>query len=219
MYVSPMIKAEHQHMYNLSSTPATPDSNRNKQPDTKHTTHNENNNSSTAIIASDLTNSQLHNSDTQSSESSREHHKHRSSRKSSHSHKRSIDKTTITNSDHMDLISAYSPVVDRQRHSSSASSNGPVKAASSPQRQSQERPFGFHHVGAYMSPSKRTQQWAILSPFNRTPESSQHKSGKQTTPSSAKKSLDFSQQQKTTPTSSSMNNSQVNKSVLSANTA
>ena len=95
-----------------------------------------------------------------------------------------------------DLVSAYSPVVDRQRHSSSASSGGPgVRSANSPSRQSIERPHGYHHIGATMSPSKRTQQWAVLSPFNNNNTDSttrNREKGSQTTAQSpAVKNLNF----------------------------
>lgn len=133
---------------------------------------------------------------TQSSDnSSRDYSKarHRSShRKSSHG----ISTEQREAADHQnfyqdDLISAYSPLVDRQRHSSSASSGGPaVRSATSPSRQSVERPYGFHHVGASISPSKRTQQWAIRSPFKRSSgikETLHHN----VSPSAAKKNLSF----------------------------
>lgn len=148
---------------------------------------------------------------TQSSEnSSRGHHSkhnhHRSSRKSSHrhstEHKHSSNdqhpQTPTTTTQHNftkdDLISAYSPIVDRQRHSSSASSSGPaIKSGNSPTRHSMERPYGYHHVGASVSPSKRTQQWAVLhvSPFNRTPDRHHRDNREPATPSSAKKNLNF----------------------------
>ena len=148
---------------------------------------------------------------TQSSDnSSRGHHSkhnhHRSNRKSSHRHSThfkhssaeqltNTPTTTQHNYTKDDLVSAYSPIVDRQRHSSSASSSGPaaVRSGASPTRQSMERPYGYHHVGASVSPSKRTQQWAVLhvSPFSRTPERHRCESKDATTPSSAKKNLNF----------------------------
>lgn len=209
-----MLKAEHEHTINMSSTPSLSSNQINNNETSQHylsatgRLHNGISQSSPQHPTTDLSPNQLQHSDTQSSESSREPLpvKPRSQKRTHYHHQRgrSHDKLPASTSQPArhstvckdDLVNAYSPVVDRQRHSSSASSNGPVKiASSSPIRQSQERPFGYHHVGACMSPSKRTQQWAILSPFNRTPEYKQKETAKQITSTSAKKSLDFSPQQ------------------------
>jgi len=125
-------------------------------------------------------------SDTQSSDNSKDMTKQR--KKHSH-HRRDTSATNAANQSISkdNLVSAYSPVVDRQRHSSSASSGGPVPTRSvmSPSKHSLEHPFGYHHVGASVSPSKRTQQWAVLSPFNRSSEIRD----KPKSPNSAKKNL------------------------------
>lgn len=127
-------------------------------------------------------------------------HRHKPSNRKS-THRLSAEQNVTTSQSQTfgkdDLVSAYSPIVDRQRHSSSASSSGQAvikSVGSSPSRQSVERPYGYHHVGASVSPSRRTQQWAVLSPFNRTPESIKRdkEKGSQTAVTAAMKTLNFS---------------------------
>lgn len=205
--MSPMLKAEQHHLVSMSSTPNSPSRHRSSRPRTSDKSKHKK--KVIADTTNDHSSNALPNSDTQSSESSRDAVKHKltkSSYKNTSDRRLAKDSSTVAPTVCKDdLISAYSPIVDRQRHSSSASSSGPTRPTSSPSRQSAERPFGFHHVGACISPSRRSHSSSILSPFKRTPDMSSSKQGrlKPANPSSAKKLLDFSPQQSTSPSCNS----------------
>ena len=185
----------------MSSTPNSPSRHRSSR---SRTSDKSKHKKKAAVDGSnEYSSNTLPNSDTQSSESSREATKHKTAKSSAYKNasdrRLGKDNSTASAVCKDDLISAYSPVVDRQRHSSSASS-GPTRPTSSPSRQSVERPFGFHHVGACISPSRRPHSSVLSSPFKRTPDTAKHSRLKVDNPSSAKKLLDFSSQQSTSPT-------------------
>ncbi|XP_067940769.1 M-phase phosphoprotein 9-like [Watersipora subatra] len=204
---SPMLQAERR--LQQASTNTSPNKQRSRHHNSdkshQHTRQQSNGQQSTKPHSNDLnkqSSPQPLSDATQSSDNSAREYSTR--HRSKHSNKKT---SKCASSDHNetsvhhtvgkdDLITAYSPIVDRQRHSSSASSGGlTYKTSSSPTRQSIDRPFGYHHVGASMSPSKRTQQWAVLSPFSRhvEPTKTNRENGSQTTNQSpAMKNLNFS---------------------------
>lgn len=220
--ISPMLRAERQ-LENPSSRNGSPNKHRGRHHHSdkhRHHTassakHNQSPDHKSVSQTSDLSNQlspQPLSDATQSSDNSSrdypKHHHKSSSRKSAAYRRSATDHRAASSTEQSpagqsftkdDLISAYSPIVDRQRHSSSASSSGPaIRTTASPNRQSIDRPYGFHHVGASVSPVKRTQQWAVLSPFSRAIES-RDKNLTTSSSMSVKKNLNFVLSKNPTP--------------------